>query len=106
MNILVVDDDILVQKSVNRVLKMNGYEVDIADDGQMAFEKSQEKEYDIVLCDIRMPRMNGIETLDKINGRVKKKLLMTGYYKEMETSTYPLLKKPFGVDELLRHVTQ
>lgn len=107
MNILLVDDDTLVQKSLDRVLKMNGYEVDIANDGKTAIEKSETKNYDVVLCDIRMPRMNGIETLEKINGRAGKRLLMTGFADEYQPDIkFPCLFKPFGVNELLEYINK
>jgi len=52
MNVLVIDDDILVIKSIDRVLKMNGYKVDLASSGQEALDLVKEHEYDITLSGI------------------------------------------------------
>lgn len=106
MSVLVVDDDDLVLKSLNRVLKLNGYDVTLAESGKVALEEVDKREFDIVLSDIRMPLMDGLETLDRIDGKAKKRLLMTGYSEAYHSRDLkvPCLLKPFGIDELLNHL--
>ena len=62
-SILVIDDDALVARTIEKVLRINNYKVDTALTGEEAIQKCHEKEYDIVLSDIRMPVMDGFETV-------------------------------------------
>lgn len=102
-NILVIDDDSLVLRAIEKVLKIGGYDVDVSDNGEDAIELSRKKKYDVVLSDIRMPRMDGIETCNKIEGNPKK-LFMTGYAKREEEIGFKFLRKPFGVHDLLNFI--
>ena len=62
-SILVVDDEHDLRKHIVTLLSSRGYQVDEAADGMEAAEKLAHKQYPLVLCDVRMPRMNGIELL-------------------------------------------
>ncbi|AKN30859.1 histidine kinase [Clostridium carboxidivorans P7] len=62
LNILLVEDDKLNQQVIGRMLKERGYLVDIAGNGLEAIKMYENKKYDIILMDIQMPVMNGIET--------------------------------------------
>src|ERR1043165_2699127 len=62
-SILYVDDEDALRVLVPNQLSMEGFLVDTADDGDTAVEMVGKKNYDLVLLDIRMPRMNGIEVL-------------------------------------------
>src|SRR6185436_11338868 len=66
ITILYVDDEDALRQVVQEQLSLEGYEVDAADDGDTAVEKLAAREYDVVLLDIRMPRMNGIDVLRHI----------------------------------------
>jgi two-component system response regulator HydG len=66
ITILFVDDEDALRQVVQEQLTLEGYEVDSADDGDTAVEKMAEREYNVVLLDIRMPRMNGIDVLKHI----------------------------------------
>ncbi|MFZ5450512.1 MAG: response regulator [Thermodesulfobacteriota bacterium] len=63
LDILVVDDISAVRNILTQILRGLGVEgrIDKAEDGQEAWEMMQESDYDVVICDIRMPRMNGLE---------------------------------------------
>lgn len=67
--ILVVDDDAMNLKMAEMILKKNGYEVKKADSGQAALELLEEEPVDLVLLDVEMPEMSGIETLDAIRAK-------------------------------------
>jgi DNA-binding response OmpR family regulator len=63
ISILYVDDEDALRVLVPNQLNMEGFLVDTADDGDTAVEMVGKKKYDLILLDIRMPRMNGIEVL-------------------------------------------
>ena len=63
--ILVVDDDPLFRDFLKEALDRNEYEVDIAENGQQAIQNLEGADYDLILSDIRMPGMDGIQVLEK-----------------------------------------
>ena len=65
-NILVIDDEKSIRNSLKDVLEYEKHEVDLAEDGAEGLELFQEKKYDIVLSDIKMPKMDGMEVLDEL----------------------------------------
>lgn len=67
--ILVVDDDAMNLRMTEMILKKKGYDVKKADSGQAALAFLQEETVDLILLDVEMPEMNGIETLDAIRER-------------------------------------
>lgn len=106
--ILVVDDDAAHRQMLETVLTAEGYHVAHAGDGQAAVNAVNEKFYDLVLLDIRMSRMDGIEALKQI-----KKLspgiaiiIMTGYASvntavdALKSGAYDYLTKPVDMEEL------
>ncbi|MCX5892552.1 MAG: sigma-54 dependent transcriptional regulator [Deltaproteobacteria bacterium] len=68
-DLLIVDDEPLVCESLREMLAMEGYRVDAALDGAAALEKLQQDQYQLVLSDIQMPGLNGIELLKELKGR-------------------------------------
>ncbi|MEJ5263247.1 MAG: sigma-54 dependent transcriptional regulator [Ignavibacterium sp.] len=64
--VLVVDDEEIIRDSISYILEAEGYEVDKAENGKVAYEKIKEKHYDLVITDIEMPAMKGTELLEKI----------------------------------------
>jgi two-component system sensor histidine kinase and response regulator WspE len=73
--ILVVDDSLTVREVERRLLENSGYEVTVAVDGMDGWNTLQLKKFDLVVSDIDMPRMNGIELIKKIKGSAKLKYL-------------------------------
>jgi two-component system, NtrC family, nitrogen regulation response regulator NtrX len=64
-NILIIDDEKAIRKTLSEILSYEGYKIDEAGDGEEGLKKFTEKAYDVVLCDIKMPRMDGMEFLTR-----------------------------------------
>lgn len=65
-NILIIDDEKAIRKTLTEILSYEGYKIEEAGDGEEGLRKFKEKTYDVVLCDIKMPKIDGIEFLDKV----------------------------------------
>jgi two-component system, NtrC family, nitrogen regulation response regulator NtrX len=64
-DILLIEDEKAIRKTLSEILSFEGYKIDEAGDGEEGLKKFKEKTYDMVLCDIKMPKMDGIEFLQK-----------------------------------------
>jgi two-component system, NtrC family, response regulator AtoC len=109
MRILVIDDDAGLRKSVALILNDAGYEVLTASDGEEGLAVAQQSPPDLILCDVRMPKLDGLEFLDRHRqaGLESLVLIMTAYgsldlaVQAMKRGAYDYLAKPFGADEVL-----
>lgn len=63
--ILIIDDEKAIRTTLKEILEYEGYKVDEAADGQSGLEKMENEDYEAVLCDIKMPKMDGIEVLTR-----------------------------------------
>ena len=107
-SILVVDDEPIVQDAVRWLLRSQGYDVDVARNGEEALSRIAQQEFDVVVSDIKMPGLNGLAVLERSRA-LKPNLvviLMTGYA-SLETAIEALrlgatdyLRKPFELDDL------
>ena len=64
-SILIIDDEKAIRKTLSEILSYEGYKIDEAADGEEGIKKFSTTTYDVVLCDIKMPRMDGLEFLEK-----------------------------------------
>jgi two-component system, NtrC family, nitrogen regulation response regulator NtrX len=64
-DILIIDDEKAIRKTLSEILSFEGYKIEEASDGEEGLKKFKEKTYDVVLCDIKMPKLDGIEFLQK-----------------------------------------
>jgi len=64
-DILIIDDEKAIRKALTEILSAEGYKTEEAGDGEEGLKKFKEKSYDVVLCDIKMPKLDGIEFLQK-----------------------------------------
>ncbi|MEK6714723.1 MAG: response regulator [Candidatus Omnitrophota bacterium] len=114
-NILVIDDEELVTKSLLRLLSKEGYNVAVTHSGKEALEKVKDLNFDLIISDVRMPELDGIETikeirayLEKMNKKSVPEVLITAYAdtdkyeKGMELEVVAYLSKPFDNTEFLR----
>jgi two-component system, NtrC family, nitrogen regulation response regulator NtrX len=63
--ILLIDDEKAIRKTLSEILSYEGYTIDEAADGEEGLKRFREKSYDVVLCDIKMPKVDGLEFLEK-----------------------------------------
>jgi DNA-binding NtrC family response regulator len=107
--ILVVDDELIVRKSLGGWLERDGHKVDTAASGEDALEKCGTTKYDILLLDIKMEGMSGLEVLKKVkeNDPDVSVVMITAYgsipsaIEAMKSGAYEYLLKPFDPDELM-----
>ena len=112
--ILVIDDEGLVTTSLKLLLKKSGYDVDVASDGHTAMDKVKENDFDLIISDIRMPNINGVEVVKKIREYLRQagkspvpEILITGYASKENLEEAQRLKvadyiyKPFNIKEFL-----
>jgi len=64
-SILIVDDEKAIRKTLTEILSFEGFKTEEAADGEEGLKMFSEKNYDVVLCDIKMPRMDGLDFLTK-----------------------------------------
>ena len=64
-DILIIDDEKAIRKALTEILSAEGYKTEEAGDGEEGLKKFKERAYDVVLCDIKMPKLDGIEFLQK-----------------------------------------
>ncbi len=110
--ILVVDDEKGIRFLLSEALLMEGFEVALARDGQESLERLEMDDFDLVITDINMPRLDGMEMLKKMkkSGRKEKVIVMTGNPSALSFSDNEMphivshLLKPFGVEKLLNAV--
>jgi len=112
--ILVIDDDATVRRSLEVVLKEDGYEVDVAENGKEAIAKSKARLYNIALVDLRLPDMDGVELLTAMREAVPKmgKIIITGYpslenaVEAVNRGADGYIVKPYTMEDLLRKIKE
>ncbi len=72
MKILVCEDDFMMLKTIEHKLKSENFEVDLAKDGKVAFEKLKQSDYDLVITDLLMPFSTGLEVINFIRKELNK----------------------------------
>ncbi|MDD5217379.1 MAG: response regulator [Candidatus Omnitrophica bacterium] len=113
--ILIIDDDALVLKTLKNLFERKKYTVQMAKSGQEALQKLENEGFDLILCDIRMAELNGIETIRKLRekfqlNQTRPVIFMTGYASEevpieaIKLGAKDYILKPFDLDELLASV--
>jgi CheY-like chemotaxis protein len=112
--VLVVDDDNAIRSSVAEILRSAGYEVDEAEDGEVALQRLAEQPAVVVVLDVRMPRRDGISVLDALEPPPPppEVLLVSAYDLDHETQSRlgpkvcRYMRKPVSPISLLEAVSQ
>lgn len=107
-SILVVDDKLAMREALKDWLREDGYEVGLAAGGEEAIVKAKEKTWDVVLLDLKMPGMDGLETMKRLKevSADTEILMMTAYatvdtaVQAMKEGAFDYLVKPFDPDEI------
>ena len=107
--ILVVDDDRPIRSTLKEILEFEKFKVEDAEDGQMAISKVEKNDYDLILCDIKMPKMDGIEVLQKIQElKPHIPVVMISGHGDIETAVgaiklgaFDFIAKPLDLNRLL-----
>ncbi|MEY4917022.1 MAG: hypothetical protein RL616_935 [Verrucomicrobiota bacterium] len=110
--ILVVDDDVMIRRLNTEVLTCHGYQVDAAEDGDIAWDAIQENNYDLLVTDQNMPKVTGVGLLKKLHAArlALPVILATGTFPHEELAAHPWLQidaallKPYTYDQLLTTV--
>jgi DNA-binding NtrC family response regulator len=108
--IIIVDDDEGIRETLAAILQEEGYQVDTAESGKEAIEKTNAKFYDLALIDIRLPDVEGIDLLKEIKETVPKirKIIITGYptlqnaIEAVNSGADAYVLKPFDMAKVLR----
>lgn len=109
MNVVVIDDEAGVRRTVSMILEDEGYDVSTASNGREGLAQALENAADIVLCDVRMPEMDGLQFLDayRKEGGDGLVVTMTAYgsvelaLQAMKAGAYDYIAKPFSADSIL-----
>jgi DNA-binding NtrC family response regulator len=107
--ILIIDDEKSIRKTLREILEYEKYQVDEAADGVEGLNMVQKDKYDIILCDIKMPKMDGIEVLDKVMAlSVDTPVVMISGHGNIETAVeavkkgaFDFIAKPLDLNRLL-----
>jgi two-component system nitrogen regulation response regulator NtrX len=112
--ILVIEDEAAIRRVLGKILREENdtYTVDEAEDGQQGFDKIKNEDYDLVLCDIKMPKMDGVEVLEAVK-KVKPEIpfVMISGHGDLETAintmrlgAFDYISKPPDLNRLLNTV--
>lgn len=109
MKILVIDDERAIRNSLKEILGDEGYDVDVAEDGPSGLAMVDKERYNIIFCDIKMPGMDGIEVLDKLNEEgIDSAIVMISGHGDIETAVdcikkgaFDFIQKPLDLNRIL-----
>lgn len=108
-NILIIDDEKAIRKTLSEILSFEGYKIDEAVDGEEGLKKYKEKTYDVVLSDIKMPKIDGLDFLQKaLESNPDVPIIMISGHGNIETAVeavkkgaYDFIQKPPDLNRLL-----
>lgn len=109
MKILVVDDERSIRNTLKEILGDEGYDVDVAEDGQAAIIMAEKDKYSVIFCDIKMPNMDGMEVLDRmISSGQEAAIVMISGHGDIATAVecikkgaFDFIEKPLDLNRIL-----
>ncbi|MGB4655762.1 MAG: sigma-54-dependent transcriptional regulator [Bacteroidales bacterium] len=106
--ILVIDDEAPIRNALRDILEYEKYEVEEASEGLMAISMVEKEHYDVILCDIKMPQIDGMEVLEKLLKITDSPIIMISGHGTIETAmdaihigAYDFIPKPLDLNRLL-----
>ncbi|MFC0263948.1 sigma-54-dependent transcriptional regulator [Fontibacter flavus] len=107
--ILIIDDEKVIRATLKEILEYEKYEISEAQDGEQGLKMIQEQEFDLVLCDVKMPKMDGLEVLEKVAEMEKQpQFIMISAHGTIETAVeatkkgaFDFIPKPPDLNRLL-----
>ena len=107
--ILVIDDERSIRNTLSDILSPEGHKVDVAEDGEQGFKKASESKFDAVFCDIKMPKMDGLEVLAKLHDSFPElPIVMISGHGDIDTAVdsikkgaFDYIQKPLDLNRLL-----
>ena len=111
-NVIVVDDEPVILELVKEILTKDGHSVDTAENGKAALKLIKERQYDLLISDVKMPDMSGIELLNKVKKAdpelAKRVIITTGDSagEDVVKKGFGYLPKPFTVENLNKAVAE
>ncbi|MCB2191316.1 MAG: response regulator [Deltaproteobacteria bacterium] len=114
LQVLLLDDEPIVGRRLKPALAKIGCDVDVFEDPEQALAKMAQKEYDVVVTDIRMDQIDGMQVLEFVRDRWprSKVIMITGYAmmslarEAMEKGAFDFIAKPFKPDDLRRVIAK
>lgn len=111
MRVLVVDDDVQIIRAMRINLRARGYEVDTAESGAAALRLAEEGHPDLVLLDLGLPDMEGVEVIQRLRGWSQVPIIVLSArhssgekVRSLDSGADDYVTKPFGMDELLARI--
>lgn len=109
MKILIVDDERSIRNSLKEILDDEGYDVEVAENGQQGVEMVEKEKYDVIFCDIKMPVMDGVETLAKLTAMgIDSAVVMISGHADVATAVdcikkgaFDFIEKPLDLNRIL-----
>lgn len=107
--ILIIDDEKSIRRALREILEYEKYEIDEAEDGPSGLEKLRANPYDLVFCDIKMPKMDGLELLEKVQSEeIESPIVMISGHGNIDTAVesikkgaYDFIQKPLDLNRIL-----
>ncbi len=109
MKILIIDDERSIRNSLKEILADEGYDVDVAENGVQGCEMADKERYNVIFCDIKMPEMDGLEVLDKLNAMgIDTAVVMISGHGDISTAVecikkgaFDFIQKPLDLNRIL-----
>lgn len=109
MKILIIDDERSIRNSLKEILADEGYDVEVAENGQQGCEMVEKERYSVIFCDIKMPGMDGMEVLDRlVQMGIDSAVIMISGHGDIDTAVecikkgaFDFIQKPLDLNRIL-----
>ncbi len=113
--VLLIDDEIAFAKNIAETLRLKGYEASVAGNGEQGLRAINENRYDVIVLDLRMPGLSGLDVLKEIMPERKgapEVIILTGHanvessVEGLSSGAFDYLTKPIKINELVERITK